>query len=293
MFNLPESVRTSVEEAVDGIILGVDPVGGGCIANACRIRTTDRDYFLKWASGEAGSTFVAEGTGLAALANATDRLAVPRPIVAKNADRDSAGILVMDWLEEAPKDVRFWEALGSGLAALHAEHAGDEFGFERDNFIGRLPQRNSRSDDWRTFFIESRLGPQVAMARELGRWRSGWTSGLDGLVRRIPEILDAHPRRSLVHGDLWSGNVLATTSGRAALVDPAVYVGDREVDIAMSELFGGFSSRFYEAYNDAWPLAPGYDERRDMYNLYHLINHLNHFGSGYAGQVDAVLARFR
>jgi len=290
--HLPESVTTTVEKALDGSILATDAVGGGCIANACRMHTTSGDYFLKWAPGDAGSTFTAEGKGLAALADAADQLVVPRPLLAQDANVDSVGILVMDWLDEAPKDIAFWKALGEGLAALHAEDAGRDFGFESDNFIGRLPQKNAPLDDWGRFFVERRLVPQMVMARDGGRWQSGWTARFEELVRRIPDILDSHPKPSLVHGDLWSGNVLATNGGRAALVDPAVYRGDREVDLAMSELFGGFSARFYDAYKDAWPLEPGYPERRDLYNLYHLINHLNHFGSGYAGQVEAVLRRF-
>lgn len=288
----PEPVLTLIEQTLECSVESITPVGGGCIANASRVVTERETYFLKWASGSAGETFVAEGKGLAALASSASGLVVPRPIVMENADVDRPGLLLMDWIEEGVKTRSFWRRLGTGLAGLHREATGPDYGFEDDNFIGRLPQQNEPDANWPAFYLERRILPQVHMARERGRWDTAWDRGLDGLLKALPSILPSRPHPSLVHGDLWSGNVLAASDGGAALVDPAAYRGDREVDLAMSELFGGFSAAFYDAYNETWRVERGYQDRRDVYNLYHLINHLNHFGGGYAGQVAGILRRF-
>jgi len=277
---------------LDCSVKSITPVGGGCISNASRVVTDRGAYFLKWATGGAGETFVAEGMGLDALASHAFELVVPRPIIMYNAEADRPGLLLMDWIEEGSKGVGFWERLGTGLARLHSEATEPSYGFACDNFIGRLPQQNEPGSSWPEFFIERRILPQVRMARERGRWTASWDRGLSGLLKALPSILPPHPHPSLVHGDLWAGNVLATADGRGAIVDPAAYRGDREVDLAMSELFGGFSSAFYEAYEACWQLERGYEKRRDIYNLYHLINHLNHFGSAYAGQVGEILRRW-
>ena len=136
-------------------------------------------------------------------------------------------------------------------------------------------------------------GAAGGAAREAGRWTSGWDAPLEGLYARLDELLPERPEASVLHGDLWSGNVLVTEAGAAALVDPAAYYGHREADLALTELFGGFDARFYAAYREAWPLEPGYAARREVYNLYHLINHLNHFGGSYARSVQAALESLR
>jgi fructosamine-3-kinase len=196
----------------------------------------------------------------------------------------------MDWLEAQRPDDRHWEELGRGLAELHAS-TSESFGLPEDNFIGRLPQQNSSCKGWVEFFLNRRLEPQVRMARERGMWSPSWTPLYMSLQSRLPQLIPDSPPASLVHGDLWGGNAMATTAG-PAIIDPAVYYGHREVDLAMSELFGGFSSRFYSAYKEANRLDSRYDERRDLYNLYHLLNHLNHFGGGYAGSVERSLRRY-
>ena len=171
-------------------------------------------------------------------------------------------------------------ALGRMLATLHRSH-GDEFGWPRDNYIGATPQPNGRSASWRDFWRERRLGPQLALAK-----RHGYP--ID--IGNVGDLLDGHePAPSLLHGDLWSGNAAFLASGAPALFDPAVYYGDREADLAMTELFGGFPRQFYAAYEAAWPLAPGYERRKHLYNLYHLLNHLNLFGGGYLAQVRSAL----
>ena len=288
----PDFIIASIEQTLGQAVQSVEPVGGGCIANASRVESGGGKYFLKWAAGTAGETFVAEGEGLVALASHDSRLVVPSPISMRNADEAGPGLLLMEWIEEDVKSKTFWENLGRGLAELHRVHSGGTYGFETDNFIGRLPQRNKLHADWAEFFAHERILPQVEMARLSGGWSLAWDERLNGLLKRLPSLLPARPHASLVHGDLWTGNVLAARGGRAAIVDPAVYRGHREVDLAMSELFGRFSSEFYQAYNSEWKVDSGYRDRRDVYNLYHLINHLNHFGSSYAGQVATVLKCF-
>ena len=281
----------SVERAVGVRVRDAEPVGGGCIANACRVDTETGPFFLKWsADAEVAQTFDAEAAGLRALAEAHSPLLVPGVLVARGAGPDGPGILLAEWIEQGREGSDFWEGFGAGLAALH-RHTGPRFGFEIDNFVGRLPQDNGWADDWATFFRERRLAPQVETARRSGVWQRGWDPHLDRLYARLEDVLPPTPEASVLHGDLWSGNFLVAAGGAAVLVDPAAYYGHREADLAMTELFGGFDDRFYAAYREAWPLEPGYAQRRDVYNLYHLINHLNHFGGSYVGAVTSTLRR--
>jgi fructosamine-3-kinase len=211
----------------------------------------------------------------------------PRALIDIGPDRS---LLVMDWLDPARGDERHWEDLGHGLAELH-RCSDDSYGLPEDNFIGRLPQANGQSASWVEFYYKRRLEPQVRLAKENGRWRSGWDALVETVASRLHVLVPDRPPPSLVHGDLWGGNALATVAG-PAIIDPAVYYGHCEVDLAMTELFGGFASRFYSAYREANPLEDGYEDRRDLYNLYHLLNHLNHFGGGYAASVDRILRRY-
>ncbi|MFQ5568564.1 MAG: fructosamine kinase family protein [Rhodothermales bacterium] len=288
--SLPSDVAGAVAPHLSGPIRQVASVGGGCIAHATRISTDEETFFLKYGRGDVARTFPAEAAGLRALQRAGSPLVIPR-LIASGVVGSDAGFLLMTWIERGSRKERFWEEFGGHLAALH-RHAENRFGFDRETFIGRLPQRNTWEARWPAFFREHRLEPQVRMARDRGHWQSAWNQWLDALYLRLDEVLPEHPPASLLHGDLWSGNLMVTASGRAALIDPAVYFGHREADLAMTELFGGFPTRFYDAYGEAWPLEPGYALRREVYNLYHLINHLNHFGSGYAGSVASVLQRF-
>lgn len=292
MSDLPASVAERVRDVV-GEVRSAEPIGGGCIANATRVETVGGTFFLKWSGGEAGRTFEAEAAGLRALRSAGAPLVVPDVIASEDAAGERPGVLLMEWVEAGRTSGRFWAGFGEALAKLHRHTEPDgRYGFERSNFIGRLPQPNAWHTRWPDFFRSQRLAPQIAMARDSGRWRSGWDALADRLLDRLSELLPADPPASMLHGDLWSGNFLPTADGRAALIDPAAYCGHREADLAMTELFGGFDGRFYDAYRAAWPLAPGYAERREVYNLYHLLNHLNHFGAGYAGGVERVLRQF-
>jgi fructosamine-3-kinase len=176
---------------------------------------------------------------------------------------------------------------GRRLAALH--HATrDTFGWERDNTIGLSAQSNPWTGDWAEFFRDQRFGYQLRLARENGL-QGGALERLQRLLEAIPALLKGHsPKPSLLHGDLWTGNWSVDGAGRPVVFDPAVYYGDREADLAMTELFGGFDRDFYQAYNAAWTLAPGYDIRKQLYNLYHVLNHFNLFGGGYAARASAL-----
>jgi fructosamine-3-kinase len=288
---LPVALEDAVRPYLDGGTVRAEPLGGGCIAHACRVSTERRSYFLKWGGEEVARTFAPEALGLRALRRAESPLEVPEVLAVEASTPGGPGFLLASWVEAGRPGKDFWERFGTGLAALH-RHAEERYGFASDNFIGRLPQRNTWASSWPGFFRGSRLEPQVALARENNAWRRSWDAPMERLLARLPDLLPSAPPPSVLHGDLWRGNFLPTASGTAALIDPAVYYGHRETDLAMTELFGGFDARFYDAYKAAWPLEPGYAERRVVYNLYHLINHLNHFGQGYAGQVEAGLRRF-
>ena len=287
----PESLRRVLEERLDISIESVAAVGGGCIANACRIETGGRPLFLKYGDEAVARTFPGEAAGLQALAAADSPLTVPSVIETAPPTEGRPGFLVMEWINSGRTGRRFWATFGEGLAALH-RHTADAYGFEQDNYIGQSPQPNEWMERWPSFFREQRLEPQVQMARERGRWRDAWDAPLDRLYRRLPEILPPAPEASVLHGDLWKGNYMVTATGEPVLIDPATYYGHREADLAMTELFGGYDDRFYEAYRATWDLAPGYDTRKAVYNLYHLLNHLNLFGGGYANSVEEILDRF-
>jgi fructosamine-3-kinase len=288
---LPDSLRETVEARLDVTIHGSSSVGGGCIANACRVDTNDAPLFLKYGNAEVARTFPGEAAGLKALAEAESPLDIPAVIDRAAPDGNRPGFLVMEWIETGRKRDDFWDDFGRGLADLH-RHAEAQYGFEQDNFIGRLPQQNEWRDTWPAFFRTQRLEPQVRMARERNRWRTDWNDALEALYRRLPDMLPETPEASVLHGDLWKGNFMVTAEGDPAIIDPATYYGHREADLAMTELFGGYQDRFYDAYRGAWPLEPGYDTRKEVYNLYHLINHLNLFGAGYASSVEGILRTF-
>ena len=254
---------------------GATPVCGGCIHRCYRATVGGAARFVKVNDARFADAFAAEAEGLEALRAAGVR--APRPLQHGTHGHDA--FLLMEFLELQPSGD--WEALGTMLALAH-RHAGPRFGWARDNYIGATPQKNGWHDDWAAFFGECRLAPQLALAAQKG-FHFDLGEALD--------ILRSHrPEPALLHGDLWGGNVAFTPAGAPVTFDPAVYYGDREADLAMTELFGGFPRDFYAAYEAAYPLEDGYTARKLLYNLYHLLNHLNLFGAGYAGQVRSTLS---
>ena len=288
---LPDSVRSALEADV-GSVRSATPLGGGDVSRAARVEAASGPVFVKWAPGDAGRTYESEADGLEALSRAAGPgLEVPAPLVVRNATDLEVGLLVLPWLEPGRAGEGDWRRFGAALADLHRAAApGDGFGWHTDNWIGSKPQHNEWSASWPAFFGEQRLRAQAETVRRRGAWNADWDPLLERLTARLGEILPESPPRSIVHGDLWSGNAIAGKS-RFAIIDPAVYVGHREVDLAMAELFGGFAPGFYAGYREAWPLEDGYAERREVYNLFHLVNHLTH-GPGYRRPVEATLRRF-
>ena len=262
-------------------------VGGGSI-NACYAwRCGTALLFVKVAAREELQAFTAESEGLAALA-AAHALRVPR-VIARGATADDA-FLALEWIARGPGDAHTARRLGEGLALLHRVTAG-RFGFAHDNFIGRTPQANGWEPDWTHFFGERRLRPQLRLAAQNGLGR-GLLDALERVLASLPALLAGHePPPALLHGDLWGGNWFADETGRPVIFDPAVYYGDAEADLAMTRLFGGFAAEFYRAYAAAAPLTAGWQTRAELYNLYHVLNHANLFGGGYAAQALAMLER--
>ncbi len=254
-------------------------LGGSALNTLWRVDTNARSCCVKLNSAMRGAMFDAEAEGLAELARSG---AIRVPAVLGSGTVDDHAFLALEWLELAGRGRD--AALGRALAAMHRTTAA-RFGWHRDNTIGTTPQGNAWLDDWAAFFCERRLRPQLELARANGHAR--FIADADALLATVPALLADHaPKPSLLHGDLWSGNAAALADGTAVLLDPAVYYGDREADLAMTELFGGFDAAFYEAYRAAWPLPAGYERRRTLYNLYHVLNHLNLFGGSYGEAVQ-------
>jgi len=267
--------------------LDQEPVGGGCINRAVRLKGRTLSFLVKLNRADRLPMFEAEAAGLEAIRR-SGALRSPRP-VASGVEGTSAW-LALEFIDLARPRAATAAALGTGLAALHRTLA-PRFGWERDNTIGAAPQPNAWSADWVEFLRRQRLGFQLDLAQANGLAPQVVERGrrlLDGLPAFFR---DYRPAASLLHGDLWSGNWAADREGRPVIFDPAVYYGDREADLAMTELFGRFDEAFYRAYREAWPPDPGYRVRRDLYNLYHLLNHYNLFGAGYAAQAGGVIER--
>jgi protein-ribulosamine 3-kinase len=286
---LSDAIAQAIGEPIE--VTASAPVGGGCIHSALAITAETaqgkRRFFAK--ANEAGEAplFAAEAEGLEALRNARC-LRVPG-VLARGKD-DEASWLVLEWLDLAPLDERSAARLGSALAAQH-RIAQERFGWGRDNFIGATPQVNGWSDDWVAFWRAKRLHAQLRLAAH-NRLPSRMIDRGERLVADCEVFFrNYRPAKSLLHGDLWGGNAAALADGTPVVFDPAVYVGDREADVAMTELFGGFPRGFAAAYRAAWALDDGYTVRRGLYNIYHVLNHANLFAGGYVAQAQQAIER--
>lgn len=293
MIGVPGEILAEVERTLEtqrggGAVKSVRPVGGGCISPCARVEVSGEAFFLKWS--RAGDTpadfFAAEARSLEALRGSS---AVHVPVVRGSAER----WLLLEWLEPAQPTTAGWSHLGRALATLHAKPQPC-FGWPEPNYIGALPQVNHPTASWGAFWRERRLAPQLERAYRAGYFALAERRRFERLLVRMETLLHTGDGEgpSLLHGDLWSGNVLFTIPGIAALIDPSVYCGHREVDLAMAELFGGFHTNFFSAYREARPLRQGYVElRRPLYQLYYQLVHVNLFGRGYvSGVVDSLAA---
>jgi protein-ribulosamine 3-kinase len=274
------------------------PASGGSIHASFVVSDGKRRFFVKTGNAAARDNFAAEEDGLARLA-ATATIRVPSLICRSRDDGEYArrfSFLVLEYLPLAGNSAASLADLGTQIAALHRANRGAaglqdlRYGLDRDNFIGATVQPNAWCDDWIDFFRERRLRFQFDLAAKNGYERALLDPG-SRLLENVAALFSGYrPEPSLLHGDLWSGNAAVLADGTPVIFDPAVYYGDREADIAMTELFGGFGPAFYRAYDAAWPRDSGYAARKTLYNLYHVLNHLNLFGAGYLAQAQRMMA---
>ncbi|WP_299485739.1 fructosamine kinase family protein [Acaryochloris sp. IP29b_bin.137] len=281
------SVWTEIQHQI-GQVLGRDfviadrrSVGGGSINQAFQVNDEHQSYFVKLNQASKVAMFEAEAAGLKEMQDSRT-IRVPRPLGWGTAEGHS--YIILEWIPLGHGDSQAWFAMGQQLATMHRQTHEQGFGWHQRNTIGDTPQRNPWTADWGEFFAEHRIGYQLQLAQRGSHFRH-W----EALVDKIPTLLAHHPAPSLVHGDLWSGNAAFSQGGEPIILDPATYYGDREVDMAMTELFGGFPPAFYKGYQAAWPLSEGYQQRKILYNLYHILNHFNLFGGGYASQAQQMI----
>lgn len=259
-------------------------IGGGCINQAVKIADQRRSFFVKLNQANQIAMFEAEYDGLQAMSQ-SHTIRVPQPLCCGIVEGQA--YLVMEWLDLASNSAGdAWYRMGEQLAAMHQVTSTKGFGWYRNNTIGATPQQNGWQDSWVEFWRDRRIGPQFELAHD----RGGKFPRRDELMSAIPRLLAKHtPQPSLLHGDLWSGNAAITTAGEPVILDPATYYGDLETDLAMTELFGRFPESFYRAYEAINPIKVGYHKRKVLYNLYHILNHFNLFGSSYANQANSMI----
>lgn len=290
---------TSLSGALDSLfgegtkIEGSSRIFGGDINEACGLTLSDgRRIFMKSNTKENASLFDAEAKGLCAIAH-TKTIGTPYILgVGTDEDRGGYSFLLLEFIQGGSRRADYWEEFARQLADMHRASTdglavNGKYGFDSDNYIGRRRQLNTVHESWVSFFRDCRLEPQFRDAERYFE-KEDWKR-IGRLLDHLDEVLVEPEYPSLLHGDLWGGNVIAGNDGRAWLIDPAVYVGHAEADLAMTELFGGFPQAFYDAYKEAASLQPGYERRCDVYNLYHLLNHLNMFGRMYLSEVRHIV----
>jgi fructosamine-3-kinase len=299
---LAEPLRSAVQNALrdsgDGSpIEAADPVGGGMISTALRVTTGRHDYFLKVDRRLLPGFFSLEARGLDLIRH-TGTVRVPQVIAAVDATPGQHGFIMMEWIASGRPGPDAGIRLGRAVAEMHRQSAALQpaqkaYGLAQANYLGNSVQHGGWDTDWPRFFRDRRLHPQVESARQRGLLPPALSADLDRVLDRVEAWLGGVERQpALLHGDLWHGNVLFDQSGDPVLFDPAVYYGDREAELAYTELFGGIPAGFMRGYEDVWPAAVDRDERSDLYNLYHLLNHLNIFGESYLAHVATVVRRY-
>lgn len=286
---LPNSLQSHLQEV--GIkIQNSQPISGGDINQAALLHCTDqRQFFVKYNTTVVAPEMLGtEAKGLQVL-QAAQAIRIPQ-IIAQGQTTEGIAFLVLEYIQGGARQSTFWQQFGFSLAALHRNTA-PKFGLDHTNFIGSLPQSNQWHDTWSIFFAEERLLPQMQMARTAKLLDSNDEKRFHILCQQLHSICPVEAP-ALIHGDLWSGNFLCDESGKPVLIDPAVAYAHREMDLAMSKLFGGFDAAFYQAYHEAWPLEPGFEQRVEIFQLYYLLVHVNLFGRSYVPAVRGILQQF-
>ena len=291
----------SLSEAVHAVsgkdvsIKGRQAVSGGDCNDACMLVLSDGSrLFMKENAVENLLFFTSEAEGVEAVSK-TKAIATPR-IYSVGRDGGKC-FLLMEYMEPGRPAADFWEDFGRAFAKMHAFDTSEmvtagRFGWDNDNIIGFRPQINTPHETWVSFYRDCRIMPQMKDAASAGYLSLQDQKDADRIMERLEDYLTEPEHPSLLHGDLWSGNFMVNKAGKAVLIDPAVYVGHPEADLAMTRLFGGFSDSFYRAYEEISPLQPGASDRLDLYHLYQLLNHLNQFGRQYLSSVQRILRKY-
>lgn len=275
------------KEVSDNTAFKWQSVSGGSINNAYKISSKEQSFFIKTNTTSIFKKgFLEEVEGLLFLA----KNGLKTPLIIASEIFENNAFLILEWIDSIPKTTFFWQDLAQQLAYLHS-HKNNQFGFKKSNFMGTLPQKNIFFNDFPTFFVQNRLQPQVKTAFQKQLLNKRHLLCFEKLYKELPHLIP-NEKAAAVHGDLWSGNFISTHHKKGVFIDPAAYYGHREVDIAMSHLFGGFSSVFYNTYQDLYPLEKGFEKRKNIYNLYPLLVHLNLFGNSYLYDIERFIFKY-
>lgn len=282
---IPDHIKSVIELKLDDEIISSKNQTGGDINNASIIKLSDGEsLFLKWNDSAPDYMFETESKGLMILSGANTDLVIPDVVEA------GKNFLLLSLLVPGSENSESAYNFGTELAKLH-KHSADTFGLDHDNFIGKLPQSNNQYQKWADFFVSERIEPQIKLGIQSGKFENNLIRIVDAFHKTVQNLFP-NEQPALLHGDLWSGNYMFTESGVASIYDSAVYYGHREMDIAMTRLFGGFSSDFYEGYNSEYPLADRFEDRIELCNLYPILVHANLFGGGYVRRANEILRQY-
>lgn len=290
---IPKEINTALQnwfrkQGFSDEISHIRSIGGGSINSAFKIYTDAGSWFLKYNSAQAHpQMFESEYDGLK-LMGETQSIRIPKPLYYYEGNQYSC--ILMEWIEQKIRSSDFWTLFAQKLAQMH-QTTSDYFGLDFDNYMGSLPQKNTKHADFISFFIQERLEPQIKLARDNGYINRNHIQQSEKLYAELPSIFPEE-KPSLVHGDLWSGNFMNDEKGNPVVMDPATYYGHREVDIAMTTMFGGFSSAFYKQYHNFYPMELGWEGRLDFYKLYPILIHVNLFGYSYVSSFEQIVSKF-
>jgi fructosamine-3-kinase len=282
---LSENIQTTLESQLNDKIVSKESVHGGDINHAHKLTFDSGNIaFLKWNENPQETMFKAEAKGLDLLRKSDKNLVIPSALAISDK------YLLLEWIEEGGGKPDSSYKFGVELAKLHCT-SNSSFGLDHDNFIGKLKQSNTNHSNWPDFFALERIEPQIKLGVESGKLTRSLLRDVEPLYKKLGSIFPQE-QPALLHGDLWGGNFMFTKSGVASIYDPAVYYGHREMDLAMTRLFGGFSADFYNGYNEQFPVEPGFEERISLCNLYPILVHANLFGGSYCRQAESIIKNY-